>query len=138
MYSQIFLSNNYPTLFGIGGHIITDNTSPYFQKDDYIITVSSDEYNIGDTVVYTTLKDEILVDKIKSISDGKYYFENNVEEHSTIFESSLKGNVVLTIGHIGPCMQWIQGPYGTIVIFMAIIIIVETPHLVVILINKKR
>ena len=130
MYFQVFLSIDYPTFFGIGRNIITDNsTAPDFREDDYLLTLCADDYNVGDVVVYTTHEGEILTDTIIEISDNKYYFKNSDAE-SAVFEFSINGNVIFTFHNIGTIVAWIESPYGTIAILMIITLIVEIPHVI--------
>lgn len=132
------MDNDYPVIFGIGRNLVKDEQNLYFEKDDFLLTKSAEEYNVGDIVVYQTLKGDILTDKISSISDdGKYYFENG-SDSNVIFEHYIKGDVIFTIPHIAPCIEQIESTYGTIIILMAIVLLIETPHFIDLVKQRKK
>ena len=125
------MNDDYPTFFGIGRNIITDESkAPDFKKDDYLLTLSADNYYIGDVVVYETSEGEFLTDTITKISNNKYYFKNNNDTESAVFKTSIKGNVIFTFHNIGSVILWFESPYGTIALLMIIILIVEIPHFI--------
>lgn len=134
------MSNDYPTIFGIGRTFIkNDSLSSDFEKDDFLLTKNSDKYNVGDMVVYETLEGDILTDRITKITDNeKYFFEHSNDTDMVVFSDSIKGNVILTIPGIAPYIEWIESTYGTIVILMSIILIIEIPHFIDLINQRKK
>lgn len=137
MYGQIFLYDKYPTVFGYGKTTITDTEyAKDYDNDDYIITKNESEYNVGDTVVYVNLRRQIVVDEITEISFGRFYFKDN---HSLIiFQNNIKGKVIKVIPKVGSFFSFAEGPIGTTIILIVILMLFELPKVIKKYSIKKR
>lgn len=112
--------NAMPMPFGIGvGVVMSGSMEPELSIDDLIIVKASEEYAVGDTVVFQQ-KNTLIVHKIISM-DGETVVTQGTANNTAdepMHVSLLKGKVVCSIGGVGKVVSVINSPFVTIIIIL--------------------
>lgn len=116
--STQIIGNKLPMPFGYGASIVLSGSmEPELSVDDLIIVKETNEYKIGDVVVFQHMGD-LIVHRIIDIKDGMYQTQgdaNNVADPYIGIEQ-LKGVVIKTIPAAGKVVNIIKSPIGVITI----------------------
>ena len=108
MYAQIFLFDDYPTIFGIGYHITSDSK-------ELLLTDVQNEYRQGEEIVYAVSHGKIRMEQIAKVQSDGYL----LEEEDTVASKEVKGRVILRVAGA-----------GQIVLLMLAVRVVELPMMI--------
>lgn len=118
--STQIIGNKLPMPFGYGASVVLSGSmSPAFEVNDVIIVKETNDYEVGDIVVYQNKKEIFLiVHRIVEIRDDLIITQgdaNNVAD-AGITADQIKGEVVHIIPKAGSLINAIKSPLGIILI----------------------
>ena len=129
------VGNAVPMPFGIGAAVVLSGSmEPVINVDDLVIVVKTDNYEVGDIIVFQEGRIAIT-HRIVEINDEYVITRgeaNNTNDTPLSYEQ-IKGKVIMVIPYVGYVIHKIQTPLGTFLIFGLAIILFELSF-----INKKE
>jgi len=119
--------NSMPMPFGIGSAVVMSGSmEPTLSVNDWVCIRESEEYFVGDVVVYQSGRD-LVIHEIIDINDGvvttKGQANNTADEPIDI--QYVKGRMIFAIPYIGIVVNFIKSLPGTIILLTLAIILVE-------------
>lgn len=129
------VGNAVPMPFGIGAAVVLSGSmEPVINVDDLVIVVKTDNYEVGDIIVFQEGRIAIT-HRIVEINDEYVITRgeaNNTNDTPLSYEQ-IKGKVIMVIPYVGYVIHKIQTPLGTFLIIGLAIILFELSF-----INKKE
>lgn len=119
--------NSLPMPLGFGATVVLSGSmEPTLSVGDLLIVVPSEEYSIGDIVVYESSGISV-VHRIIALEDGMAVTQGDANNASDdpISTSSVKGRVVAAIPMLGYLVQLIQTPIVTVILIILAIWLME-------------
>lgn len=116
--AKVILGNAMPTPFGYGiGVVVSGSMEPELSIDDVIIVRKTDDYIVGDVVVYQhrnvlVVHEIISVEKEYVVTKG---IANDIDD-GPIKISEIKGEVIKVYEGAGSTINFLQSPSGAILI----------------------
>ena len=123
------MHNMMPMPFGYGAAVVLSGSmEPTFSAGDLIIVKQTDEYEVGDIVVYQD-RSSLVVHRIiemdeQVVTKGD---ANNVED-GAIELSVIKGKVLFWISGIGNVVSFLKTPIGICLVIVIAIALIEIPR----------
>lgn len=119
--------NSMPMPFGIGSAVVMSGSmEPTLSVNDWVCIRESEEYFVGDIVVYQSGRD-LIIHEIIDIDDGVVTTKgqaNNVADEP-IDIKYVKGRMIFAIPHIGIAVNFTKSLPGTIILLTLAIVLVE-------------
>lgn len=116
--AKVILGNAMPTPFGYGiGVVVSGSMEPDLSINDVVIVKKTDDYVVGDVVVYQA-RNILVVHKIISVEDDYVITKgtaNDVDD-GPVKISELKGEVIKSYKGVGNIINFLQSPSGSILI----------------------
>ena len=138
MYKQVLLYDRYPTLFGYGRLSVNDSvTAEDYEQNDYIMTRQAEDYTVGQNVVYVTSYGNVVADTITEL-DGNHYVMKHSIDGIMVFRSNIKGEVIMVSHDVGGFMMFVEGPVGTIIMLLLVLLVIDLPKLIGFIHEKKE
>ena len=111
--SRVFLQEKLPMPLGIGTAVVVSNSMhPYLEVNDLIIVKKTDDYEVGDVVVYDD-GNVLIVHRIVEIDD--YIFvakgDANNSNDRAYSVNLIKGEVVEIIPNLGVVQEFMSNPF---------------------------
>ena len=125
------LGDPLPMPFGYGGAIVlTGSMQPELYEDDLVIVHKSEDYIVGDYVVYQD-KSMLVVHEVINTDGYNYQTQGKANNgpDAPITIEQIRGEVIFVIPKAGPVIRYIQSPKGLLVIFAAGFIGLELSYL---------
>ena len=124
------VGNKMPMPFGYGSAVVlTGSMEPTISAGDLIVVKEADSYQVDDIVVYQE-GNILVVHRIIEIEGETVVTKgdaNNVADHA-IELSMIKGKLFFVIPSVGPVVDFIKSPIGTVLIIAVAIALVEIPR----------
>ena len=123
------MHNMMPMPFGYGAAVVLSGSmEPTFSAGDLIIVKQTDEYMVGDIVVYQD-RSSLVVHRIIEIDEQVVTKgdANNIED-SAIELSAIKGKVLFWIPGIGNVVSFLKTPMGICLVIVIAIALIEIPR----------
>lgn len=126
------LGDPLPMPFGYGSAIVlTGSMEPYLSVDDLVVIEKTNDYGIGDYVVYQ--ENGILIVHEVIATDGEHFqtkgSANNAPDDPITFEQ-IRGEVIEVIPNAGPIVRYLQSPMGILIVFIMGFVGLEISYLV--------
>ncbi len=138
MYKQVLFYDMYPTLFGYGRLSVNDSvTAEDYEENDYIMTKQMEDYTVGQNVVYVTPYGNVVVDTITEL-DGNHFVMMHSIDGIMVFKSYIKGEVIMVSHDVGGFMMFVEGPVGTIIMLLLVLLVIDLPKLIGFIHEKKE
>lgn len=119
--------NQLPMPFGFGLTVVLSGSmEPTISIGDMLVVLPSEQYEVGDVVVYQT-QGMSVVHRIISIEGDEIITRGdaNTGDDDPIHEKSIKGEVVATIPLVGYLVCFIKTPIGTLILLGLAILLLE-------------
>lgn len=121
------IGNKMPMPFGYGmAVILSGSMEPEMSVDDLIIVHESNDYVVGDVVVFQG-SGMLITHRIIDIQGNEYITKgdaNNVEDQP-ILDSNIVGEVIFCIPGLGNLVNIIKSPIVSLVIIIIAVILIE-------------
>ena len=119
-----------PMPFGCGSAVVLSGSmEPELSKGDLIIVRDTDDYSVGDVVVFQDA-DMLVVHRIIAVDGGSVTTRgdaNPVADEPVSMEA-VKGEVVAGVPLLGSLVNVLKSPLGTIMIIVAAVLLLEIPR----------
>lgn len=128
--AETLVGNAMPMPFGFGvSAVLSGSMEPAYSVDDLVIVKKSDEYKVGDVVVYQSdnsliMHRIILIDGNEIVTKGD---ANNIED-SPIKKEYIKGKGIARIRKAGAVMMFLKSPAGFLIMLIGAIVLFELPY----------
>lgn len=128
--AETLVGNAMPMPFGFGiSAVLSGSMEPEYSVDDLVIVKKSDNYEIGDVVVYQS-DNTLIMHRIISIDGNEIITKgdaNNIED-SPIKREYIKGKASGKIPEFGAVLMLLKTPAGFLILLAAAIILFELPY----------
>ncbi len=124
------VGNKMPMPFGYGAAVVLSGSmEPTYSVDDLIIVKEQADYVLDDIVVYQD-GGILVVHRIVDIDEEQVITKgdaNNTTDEP-IEVSVIKGKVLFAVPSVGPLVEFLKSPIGTIIVVALAILLVEIPR----------
>lgn len=128
--AETLVGNAMPMPFGFGiSAVLSGSMEPEYSVDDLVIVKKSDDYKIGDVVVYQS-ENSLIMHRIISIDGNEIITKgdaNNIED-SPIKREYVKGKGIARIRKAGAVVMFLKTPAGFLIMLMGAIVLFELPY----------
>ena len=111
--SRVFLKEKLPMPLGIGTAVVVSNSmSPYLEVNDLIVVKKTNDYVVGDVVVYDDGK-VLVVHRIVEIDDQVFVAKGDANDTNdkTYSVNLIKGEVVEIVPKLGVIQEIMLNPF---------------------------
>lgn len=119
--------NDLPMPFGIGASaVLSGSMEPEIMTGDLAVIISAEDYDIGDTVVYSSGR-ELIIHRIIDINGETVVTKgdaNNVND-SPIDKGSIKGKMIFRIPYLGKAIMFVKQPFCIVILIAAAIVLLS-------------
>lgn len=126
------LGDPLPMPFGYGSAIVLSGSmEPTLSVDDLVVVQETNDYEVGDVVVYQ--QGGILIVHTIIKTDGENYLtqgDANNAPDDPISIDQIRGEVITSIKCFGPIVRFLQSPMGILVVFIAGFVGLEISYLI--------
>lgn len=123
-------ANLMPMPFGIGSAVVQSGSmEPTYKKGDLLFVKKTDEYSIGDIVVYQS-RSMLVVHRIIAV-DGDVITtqgDANNTADEPFDKSAIKGKVTVCIPFVGLVIERIKTPIGIIILIAFAVLLIEVSY----------
>lgn len=125
--ASTLVGNTMPMPFGYGSAIVLSGSmEPALHVDDLIIVKQSDNYKVGDIVVFQNSR-ELIIHRIICIDEDKIITQgdaNNIAD-DPISLNDIKGKAQKRIPKLGVLVRFLKKPIGIILLLAAVFFLTE-------------
>ncbi len=119
--------NDLPMPFGIGvSAVLSGSMEPEIMTGDLAVIKSSEDYDIGDIVVYSS-QYELIIHRIVDINGEKVVTKgdaNNVND-SPVDKSDIKGKMIFHIPYLGKAAMLVKQPFSIVILILSAVILLS-------------
>lgn len=127
IYSQVLLLSDYPTIFGMGHTVIQGNDTAQYESKDVLLTCRQEAYQTGDEIVRIDSDRKITVGTVSEYAVAEGYICKG--EQAAVPSKNVRGRVMARLKGAGSFVLWLTGPFGTVVLLMTAVLMIELPRL---------
>lgn len=128
--ARTLVGNSMPMPFGLGASVVLSGSmEPEFSVNDLVFIKESNEYKIGDVIVFQD-DNSLTMHRIISISRDEIITKgdaNNIAD-SPIKHEDIKGKAVATIPFAGIIVQFIKSTAGFLIMLISAVVLFELPY----------
>ena len=132
MNAKNLMHNLLPMPFGYGAAVVLSGSmEPTFYAGDLIIVEDTDEFGVGDIVVFQD-RSSLVVHRVMEISNDLVVTKgdaNNVSD-SAIELSMVKGRVLFWIPFVGDVITFLKTPVGIVLVVGLAVLLVVIPEVI--------
>ncbi len=128
--AETLVGNAMPMPFGFGiSAVLSGSMEPEFSTDDLVIVQSSDDYKIGDVVVYQD-GNILVMHRIIAIDNDSITTKGDANdlEDTPIKKETIKGKVIAQIPKAGAAILFLKSPIGFLIMLAGAVILFELPY----------
>jgi len=119
--------NDLPMPFGIGvSAVLSGSMEPEIMTGDLAVIKSSEDYDVGDIVVYSS-QYELIIHRIVDINGEKIVTKgdaNNVND-SPVDKSDIKGKMIFHIPYLGKAAMLVKQPFSIVILILSAVILLS-------------
>lgn len=128
--AETLVGNAMPMPFGIGASVVLSGSmETEYSVDDLVIVKRSDEYQIGDVVVYQS-EHSLILHRIIAMEGDEVITKgdaNNIEDEP-IRKEYIKGRAIAKIPKAGGLVHFLKTPVGFLLVLILAIVLLELPY----------
>lgn len=128
--AQTIVGDSLPMPFGYGvAVVLSGSMEPAFYKDDVIFVEQTDEYAIGDVIVFQD-RNILVTHRIIDIDGDMVQTKGDANNSADIpiDRSSVKGKVIASLPYVGMLINILKTPVGTVTILIAAFLLLESSY----------
>lgn len=140
IFKRIVYKDQMPLVGGLGSAVVlTGSMEPVIMPGDMILIQNKASYEVGDIVTFRG-NNYPVTHRVIYEADGAYVTQgdaNNVRDDK-IGDADIFGKVFLIIPKLGYFVNFLQKPFGMLIVLLVLLLLFKLPDLIKALITKSK